>query len=425
MIFWRMANRKAALNYSQISSGYLSCDAMRRIVRQIRRKYQDEDTITQIKLLIIATWLLANRTEGCGYYIIFDARYLDVIAEDTNLDDDKIEEYINYLVEIQFYDESYFHSHKILTNKDIQAAYFCAVSRMKREMSVSLPYLLVDIDTFVPRRQKTDGRMDYSEESKQNSRQIQDISLNKGYTSEERKDTSEERVELSDECGIISPIEAESTSRMEQFPLKQIENSSSINREKYIEDIRSWSGTEVRSYHHDEDFFFYVIFFMADAINPSAEVKKFITYNESHGWSNTRGTPYDTPRKRIALASEYSDKQYMTKGRMTIPGLPECHRQSFVSLFYAYLWDVYLFYRSRSDASIQPHYVLNANTGCAFEALADKRYDLTFMVGTNTREQCLRDSDYLLLLAQKYFPSIREIHWTLANNQLHTIVPSK
>lgn len=47
---------------------------------------------------------------------------------------------------------------------------------------------------------------------------------------------------------------------------------------------------------------FFKIFFMNNAADPAAEVKRFVGYYQSKGWQDTSGRSYDTPDKRAGLA---------------------------------------------------------------------------------------------------------------------------
>ena len=52
----------------------------------------------------------------------------------------------------------------------------------------------------------------------------------------------------------------------------------------------------------EEEQEFFRIFFEKNAADPAAEVKRFISFNESRGWESADGRRYDTPMKRRALA---------------------------------------------------------------------------------------------------------------------------
>lgn len=47
---------------------------------------------------------------------------------------------------------------------------------------------------------------------------------------------------------------------------------------------------------------FYIDFFFRNAADPTAEVEKFIAYNNSLQWRNEKGRVYETPEQRLSLA---------------------------------------------------------------------------------------------------------------------------
>ena len=47
---------------------------------------------------------------------------------------------------------------------------------------------------------------------------------------------------------------------------------------------------------------FYIDFFFRNAADPTAEVEKFIAYNDSLQWRNEKGRVYETPEQRLSLA---------------------------------------------------------------------------------------------------------------------------
>lgn len=54
---------------------------------------------------------------------------------------------------------------------------------------------------------------------------------------------------------------------------------------------------------------FYRDFFFRNAADPSAEVERFIAYNDSLEWRNSEGRTYETPEKRMGLARLWNFKQ--------------------------------------------------------------------------------------------------------------------
>lgn len=61
---------------------------------------------------------------------------------------------------------------------------------------------------------------------------------------------------------------------------------------------------------------FYKEFFFRNAADPAAEVEKFIAYNDSCEWHNSKGRAYDTPEKRIGLARLW---EFQSEGKWARP----------------------------------------------------------------------------------------------------------
>ena len=58
----------------------------------------------------------------------------------------------------------------------------------------------------------------------------------------------------------------------------------------------------------EEEREFYRIFFLRNAIDPAAEVQRFVGWYDSKGWVSADGTKYDTPARRAGLAWPWNIK---------------------------------------------------------------------------------------------------------------------
>jgi hypothetical protein len=102
----------------------------------------------------------------------------------------------------------------------------------------------------------------------------------------------------------------------ESAPNKDID---SITKDYYSSD-RAREACPVQQEEKQE---FYKIFFLKNAADPAAEVKRFIAINTSRGWSDRAGNKFDTPEKRRALAELWKRFEFGT-GRVKV----ECGEHS-------------------------------------------------------------------------------------------------
>lgn len=94
---------------------------------------------------------------------------------------------------------------------------------------------------------------------------------------------------------------------------------------------------------------FYNIFFLRNAADPAAEVRRFLGFYQSRGWQAKDGTQYDTPAKREGLAYGWDFKSG--------DRLPRCQA---TDDFYKFLQDLYT---SASEAGdIDPNLILDQRT---------------------------------------------------------------
>lgn len=69
-----------------------------------------------------------------------------------------------------------------------------------------------------------------------------------------------------------------------------------------IDNIRYYFSSRTREEQEEEKKNLFKVFFFRNAADPAAEVERYISYNESRGWSNSQGMVYETPEQRLALA---------------------------------------------------------------------------------------------------------------------------
>jgi DNA-binding Lrp family transcriptional regulator len=155
----------------------------------------------------------------------------------------------------------------------------------------------------------------------------------------------------------ISPIiesekgEKISPKGVKKFP-KKGEKISSQNKE-YNKEYYKDSLFESAHAREAEEREFYKIFFLNNAADPAAEVKRFVGYYQSKGWEDTAGRKYDTPEKRAGLAYgwEFKSGQRLEKNERT---------DSFYKFINA------LYEHARVNGGIDPMLLLDTRGGFAY-----------------------------------------------------------
>lgn len=156
----------------------------------------------------------------------------------------------------------------------------------------------------------------------------------------------------------ISPIiegekgEKISPQRVKKFP-KKGEKISSQNKE-YNKEYLKDSLFESAHAREAEEREFYKIFFLNNAADPAAEVKRFVGYYQSKGWEDSTGRKYDTPEKRAGLAYGWDCKSGQ-----------RLEKNDYTENFYKFLGALYDFAARRGD--IDPMLILDVRGGFAFE----------------------------------------------------------
>lgn len=156
----------------------------------------------------------------------------------------------------------------------------------------------------------------------------------------------------------ISPIiegekgEKISPQRVKKFP-KKGEKISSQNKE-YNKEYLKDSLFESAHAREAEEREFYKIFFLNNAADPAAEVKRFVGYYQSKGWEDSAGRKYDTSEKRAGLAYGWDCKSGQ-----------RLEKNDYTENFYKFLGALYDFAARRGD--IDPMLILDVRGGFTFE----------------------------------------------------------
>lgn len=90
--------------------------------------------------------ILLCQIYASGYYLPWDEDLPFIVSETSGLEEDTIQDIINYCITIGLFDKTVFDTHQVLTSHGIQERYisFCAVA--KRKLPDNTPYLLVDLN---------------------------------------------------------------------------------------------------------------------------------------------------------------------------------------------------------------------------------------------------------------------------------------
>ena len=106
-------------------------------------------------------------------------------------------------------------------------------------------------------------------------------------------------------------------SSVHKLPFIGAQNARNNNySDKYIDNNSLSESAHAREAEERE---FYKIFFLNNAADPAAEVKRFVGYYQSKGWRDTAGRSYDTAEKRAGLAYGWDCKsgERLSRGEST------------------------------------------------------------------------------------------------------------
>lgn len=184
-------------------------------------------------------------------------------------------------------------------------------------------------------------------------------------------------------------------------------------------------SNEESDYNEDNDFYFYVVFFILDVSNPEKEVQSFVNYNYQHNWQNSKGRRYRSLKSRVALAYSYANKEATAKGRLKENACEHGFHLSNEPLnrkFLFCLLDLYLYASENHLEGLNPRLILNPNSFCFYQLVQDSKYDLIWYVGTNTKRWMEGHYDELIMNVIKvYFPDMVGLRFEIATSRLKMI----
>ena len=114
-------------------------------IRRLNRKYGTTGFVVYITLLC--------EIYSKGYYVMLDEDFYFSISEDVNIDQEKCIEIIDFMVEINLFDEDLFRLYKLLTSMAIQLKYFTAKSKMNDIALKPYNHLLINAKEEVLRNE--------------------------------------------------------------------------------------------------------------------------------------------------------------------------------------------------------------------------------------------------------------------------------
>jgi hypothetical protein len=113
--------------------------------------------------------ILLCQIYASGYYLPWDEDLPFIVSEISGLEEDTIQDIINYCITIGLFDKTVFDTHQVLTSHGIQERYisFCTVA--KRKFPDNTPYLVVNLN---PNQVNSDKKVVSSEQTLFNSEEI-------------------------------------------------------------------------------------------------------------------------------------------------------------------------------------------------------------------------------------------------------------
>ena len=125
---------KEGLDYYPLNADFMSDIKVRRLIRSFGSK--------SIGVVIA---LLGMIYGDKGYYILLNDDVAFIISEQTLEDEDLVNQIINKLIEIEFFDKNLYEKHRVLTSKGIQKRFISATERRK-DVNLITKYNLVNVD---------------------------------------------------------------------------------------------------------------------------------------------------------------------------------------------------------------------------------------------------------------------------------------
>lgn len=124
---------KEGLDYYPLNADFMSDIKVRRLIRSFGSK--------SIGVVIA---LLGMIYGDKGYYILLNDDVAFIISEQTLEDEDLVNQIINKLIEIEFFDKNLYEKHRVLTSKGIQKRFISATERRK-DVKLITKYNLVNV----------------------------------------------------------------------------------------------------------------------------------------------------------------------------------------------------------------------------------------------------------------------------------------
>ena len=125
---------KEGLDYYPLNADFMSDIKVRRLIRSFGSKS-----------IGVVVALLGMIYGDKGYYILLNDDVAFIISEQTLEDEDLVNQIINKLIEIEFFDKNLYEKHRVLTSKGIQKRFISATERRK-DVNLITKYNLVNVD---------------------------------------------------------------------------------------------------------------------------------------------------------------------------------------------------------------------------------------------------------------------------------------
>ena len=146
-------------------------------------------------------------------------------------------------------------------------------------------------------------------------------------------------------------------------------DSKGYDKDSFYSSTRAREECPVQEEEKQE---FLRIFFVKNAADPAAEVRRFLNHNESLGWENGAGRKYDTPAKRRALANLWQLKTGATRLKAEFGTDEEKKRQAAVNQsFLKFIDALYDYAVENPDPSFNPAALLNPKSRVKLEYTGD------------------------------------------------------
>ena len=201
-----------------------------------------------------------------------------------------------------------------------------------------------------------------------------------------------------------------------------------INKYKNKDRLRMFidcCSNKESDYNEDNDFYFYVIFFVLDAFNPEKEVQDFVNFNYRYNWQDSKNRRYRSLKSRVSLAYSYANKETTAKGRSSKNARDQglsISNESLIRKFLICLMDLYCYASEKHLEGLDPRLILNPNSFCDFRPVHDSKYDLIWYVGKNTKRWMeMHYDDLTQNVIKAHFPDMENLRFEIAASRLKMI----